>query len=129
MEIQNIDHIVLTVANIDKTVEFYTTILGFELVMFGDNRKALTFGNQKINLHQKGKEFEPKAVHPTSGSADLCFISKTDIHEVLKELQQKSIEIIEGIVDRTGALGKIKSVYFRDPDLNLIEVSNYVDFD
>ena len=127
MEIQNIDHIVLTVANIDKTVEFYTTILGFKLIIFGDNRKALTFGNQKINLHQKGKEFEPKAQHPTSGSADLCFISKTDIHKVVEELKQKSIEIIEGIVDRTGALGKIKSVYFRDPDLNLIEVSNYVD--
>jgi catechol 2,3-dioxygenase-like lactoylglutathione lyase family enzyme len=125
MEIQNIDHIVLTVADIDKTIEFYSNILGFEVVTFGDNRKALTFGNQKINLHQKGKEFEPKAYQPTCGSADLCFISKADIHEVLEELKQKNIEIIEGIVDRTGALGKIKSVYFRDPDLNLIEVSNY----
>ncbi|WP_267402846.1 MULTISPECIES: VOC family protein [unclassified Chryseobacterium] len=125
MEIQNIDHLVLTVADIDKTIDFYTQILGFEVVIFGDNRKALTFGNQKINLHQKGKEFEPKAEYPTSGSADLCFIATTDIHEVLKELQDKNIEIIEGIVDRTGALGKIKSVYFRDPDLNLIEVSNY----
>jgi catechol 2,3-dioxygenase-like lactoylglutathione lyase family enzyme len=125
MEIQNIDHIVLTVADIDKTIEFYSNILGFEVVTFGDNRKALTFGNQKINLHQKGKEFEPKAYQPTCGSADLCFISKTDIHEVLEELKQKNIEIVEGIVDRTGALEKIKSVYFRDPDLNLIEVSNY----
>jgi catechol 2,3-dioxygenase-like lactoylglutathione lyase family enzyme len=125
MEIQNIDHIVLTVADIDKTIEFYSNILGFEVVTFGDNRKALTFGNQKINLHQKGKEFEPKAYQPTCGSADLCFLSKTDIHEVLEELKQKNIEILEGIVDRTGALGKIKSVYFRDPDLNLIEVSNY----
>ncbi len=125
MEIQNIDHLVLTVADIDKTIDFYTQILGFEVVTFGDNRKALTFGNQKINLHQKEKEFEPKAEYPTSGSADLCFIATTDIHEVLKELQDKNIEIIEGIVDRTGALGKIKSVYFRDPDLNLIEVSNY----
>lgn len=125
MQIKNIDHIVLTVADIDKTIEFYTTILGFEVVTFGDNRKALTFGNQKINLHQKGKEFEPKAEHPTSGSADLCFIAETDIEEVLEELKLKNIEIIEGIVERTGALGKIKSVYFRDPDLNLIEVSNY----
>jgi len=125
MEIKNIDHLVLTVADIDKTIEFYTEILGFEVVTFGDNRKALTFGNQKINLHQKGKEFEPKAEHPTSGSADLCFISSTDVHKVLEELKEKNIEIIEGIVDRTGALGKIKSVYFRDPDLNLIEVSNY----
>lgn len=128
MQIKNIDHIVLTVADVDKTVGFYTQILGFEVVTFGDNRKALTFGNQKINLHQKGKEFEPKAEYPTSGSADLCFIAETDIHEVLEELKQKNIEIIEGIVDRTGALGKIKSIYFRDPDLNLIEVSNYVNF-
>jgi catechol 2,3-dioxygenase-like lactoylglutathione lyase family enzyme len=125
MEIKNLDHLVLTVADIDKTIEFYTRILGFKLVVFGDNRKALIFGNQKINLHQKGKEFEPKAEYPTSGSADLCFIAETDIHDVLEELKLKNIEIIEGIVERTGALGKIKSVYFRDPDLNLIEVSNY----
>ncbi|WBV53397.1 VOC family protein [Chryseobacterium gambrini] len=125
MKIKNIDHLVLTVADIEKTVDFYTSILGFEVVTFGENRKALTFGNQKINLHQKGKEFEPKAEYPTCGSADLCFISETDIHEVLQELKEKNIEIIEGIVERTGALGKIQSVYFRDPDLNLIEISNY----
>ena len=126
MKIKNIDHLVLTVADIEKTVDFYTSILGFEVLVFGENRKALTFGNQKINLHQKGKEFEPKAEHPTCGSADLCFISETNIHEVLQELKEKNIEIIEGIVERTGALGKIQSVYFRDPDLNLIEVSNYM---
>lgn len=126
MKIKSIAHLVLTVADIEKTVDFYTSILGFEVVVFGENRKALTFGNQKINLHQKGKEFEPKAEHPTCGSADLCFISETDIHEVLQELKKKNIEIIEGIVERTGALGKIQSVYFRDPDLNLIEVSNYL---
>lgn len=125
MKINNIDHIVLTVADIDKTIEFYTQIMGFEEVTFGDGRKALTFGSQKINLHQKGHEFEPKAEYPTSGSADLCFIAQTDIHEVMDELKQKNVEIIEGIVDRTGAVGKIKSVYFRDPDQNLIEVSNY----
>ena len=125
MKISNIDHLVLAVADIDKTIDFYTNILGFEVVTFGNNRKALTFGNQKINLHQKGKEFEPKAEHPTTGSADLCFISETDIDEVLEELKQKNIEIIEGVVERTGAIGKIKSVYFRDPNLNLIEVSNY----
>lgn len=125
MKIKNIDHLVLTVADIEKTVDFYTSILGFEVLVFGENRKALTFGNQKINLHQKGKEFEPKAEYPTCGSADLCFISETDIHEVLQELKEKNIEIIEGIVERTGALGKIQSVYFRDPDLNLIEISKY----
>lgn len=126
MEIKNIDHIVLTVANIDKTIEFYTYILGFQVVTFGANRKALTFGNQKINLHQKGYEFEPKAEHPIPGSADLCFIATTDIHEVFEELKQKNIEIIEGIVERTGAMGKIRSIYFRDPDMNLIEISNYI---
>lgn len=125
MEIKNLDHLVLTVADIDKTIEFYTHVMGFEAVIFGDNRKALIFGNQKINLHQKGHEFEPKAEYPTSGSADLCFIAQTDIHDVMEELRQKKVEIIEGIVDRTGAVGKIKSVYFRDPDQNLIEVSNY----
>jgi len=125
VQIKNIDHLVLTVADIDKTIDFYTNILGFEVVTFGDNRKALTFGNQKINLHQKGKEFEPKAEHPTTGSADLCFISETDIDDVLEELKHKNIEIIEGVLERTGAIGKIKSVYFRDPDLNLIEISNY----
>ncbi|MBE4948554.1 VOC family protein [Chryseobacterium culicis] len=125
MEIKSLDHLVLTVADIDKTIEFYTRILGFKAVTFGANRKALIFGNQKINLHQKGHEFEPKAGFPTCGSADLCFIAETDIHDVMAELKQNNIEITEGIVDRTGALGKIQSVYFRDPDHNLIEVSNY----
>ncbi|UUC44832.1 VOC family protein [Flavobacterium cerinum] len=126
MEIQQIDHIVLTVADIDTTVQFYSTVLGFQEVTFGNNRKALTFGNQKINLHQKGQEFEPKANKPTCGSADLCFIAKTAISTVLKELEEKGITIIEGIVERTGAMGKIQSVYFRDPDQNLIEISNYL---
>jgi catechol 2,3-dioxygenase-like lactoylglutathione lyase family enzyme len=125
MDIKNLDHLVLTVADIDKTIEFYTKVMGFEEVTFGDNRKALIFGNQKINLHQKGHEFEPKAESPTCGSADLCFIAQTNIEDVMEELKQKNVDIIEGIVDRTGAVGKIKSVYFRDPDQNLIEVSNY----
>lgn len=90
MEINHLDHVVLTVDNIDKSVTFYTSILGFELVTF-DNRKALKFGNQKINLHQKGKEFEPKAKYPTTGSSDLCFISETKIEDVLSELKQKNI--------------------------------------
>ncbi|HAT3992560.1 glyoxalase [Elizabethkingia sp. HvH-WGS333] len=126
MRITSIDHIVLTVADIEKTVQFYTEVLGFELITFGDNRKALRFGNQKINLHQKGREFEPKALFPTSGSADICFITETGLEDVLKELQAKNIQITEGIVERTGALGKIRSVYLRDPDSNLIELSNYL---
>ncbi|MDX8567748.1 VOC family protein [Elizabethkingia sp. HX XZB] len=126
MRITSIDHIVLTVTDIEKTVQFYTEVLGFELITFGDNRKALRFGNQKINLHQKGREFEPKALFPTSGSADICFITETSIEDVLKELQAKNIQITEGIVERTGALGKIRSVYLRDPDSNLIELSNYL---
>ncbi|HFK5505990.1 VOC family protein [Elizabethkingia anophelis] len=125
MRITSIDHIVLTVADIEKTVQFYTEVLGFELVTFGDNRKALRFGNQKINLHQKGHEFEPKALYPTSGSADICFITETNVEDILKELRAKNIQITEGIVERTGALGKIRSVYLRDPDSNLIELSNY----
>lgn len=126
MKISRLDHLVLTVSNIENSVEFYTKVLGFELVIFND-RKALKFGNQKINLHQKGKEFEPKAENPTTGSADLCFIAETKVDEILSELKIKNIEIIEGIVERTGATGKIKSIYFRDPDLNLIEVSNYLE--
>lgn len=125
MQIKNIDHIVLTVADIAKTIEFYTTVLGLELETFKENRKALKFGNQKINLHQKGNEFEPKALHPTTGSVDLCFITTTPVEEVLLELNTKGIPIVEGIVDRTGANGLIKSVYIRDPDDNLIELSNY----
>ncbi|MDV3956947.1 VOC family virulence protein [Elizabethkingia anophelis] len=127
MRITSIDHIVLTVADIEKTVQFYTEILGFELVTFGGNRKALRFGNQKINLHQKGHEFEPKALYPTPSSADICFITETNVEDVLKELQAKNIQITEGIVERTGALGKIRSVYLRDPDSNLIELSNYLE--
>ncbi|HIC8754848.1 VOC family protein [Elizabethkingia anophelis] len=126
MRITSIDHIVLTVADIEKTVQFYTEVLGFELVTFGDNRKALRFGNQKINLHQKGHEFEPKALYPTSSSADICFITETNVEDILKELRAKNIQITEGIVERTGALGKIHSVYLRDPDSKLIELSNYL---
>ncbi|MFT3823024.1 MAG: VOC family protein [Chitinophagaceae bacterium] len=125
MNIERLDHFVLTVADIDATIGFYTGVLGFEAVTFGQGRKALSFGKQKINLHQKGKEFEPKAANPVPGSADLCFIAITPVETILEELQEKGIEIIEGIVLRTGAMGIIKSVYFRDPDGNLIEVSNY----
>lgn len=125
MKINRLDHLVLTVADIDSTCVFYKNVLGMTIAEFGTGRKALQFGSQKINLHQKGKEYEPKAFNPTEGSADLCFIADTPVSEILKELKSKRIEIIEGIVERTGATGKILSIYFRDPDKNLIEVSNY----
>lgn len=124
MKIECIDHLVLTVQDIDRTCEFYTTVLGIEIITFGDNRKALAFGSQKINLHEIGKEFEPKAHRPTPGSADLCFITTIPIANVIEHLQQCNVEIIEGPVKRIGATGQLESVYFRDPDLNLLEVSN-----
>jgi catechol 2,3-dioxygenase-like lactoylglutathione lyase family enzyme len=125
MIINRLDHLVLTVADVDTTCAFYAHIMGMTIITFGENRKALQFGQQKINLHQKGKEIDPKANHPTPGSADLCFISDTPVTDVLEELRTKGIDILEGIVERTGATGKIASIYFRDPDMNLVEVSNY----
>lgn len=126
MRITRLDHIVLTVRNLDATCQFYADVLGMEVVTFGNGRKALHFGQQKINLHEAGKEFEPKALVPTPGSADLCFITETPISKVVEKLEQAGVTIEEGPVGRTGALGKITSVYFRDPDKNLIEVSNYI---
>ena len=126
MKISHLDHLVLTVADIEISCQFYQSALNFEVITFGENRKALQFGHQKINLHQVGKEFEPKAFHPTAGSADLCFIAETPLHEVIAHLQAQHIKIIEGPIERTGAMGKILSVYLRDPDQNLIEISNYI---
>lgn len=126
MNIDRLDHLVLTVADIDATCAFYEKILGVEVVIFAGGRKALAFGSQKINLHQKGGEFEPKAEHPTPGSADLCFITTVPMSEVTGHLKACGVNIIEGPVKRTGAKGPVVSVYFRDPDLNLIEVSNYI---
>jgi catechol 2,3-dioxygenase-like lactoylglutathione lyase family enzyme len=126
MQVNRIDHLVLTVADIDRTVYFYTRILGMEKIEFGEGRIALSFGDQKINLHQLGKEFEPKAEHVAAGSADLCFIIDTPITLAIEHLQQHGVEMIEGPVKRTGARGKIISAYLRDPDGNLLEVSNYI---
>jgi len=124
MQIDHLDHLVLTVAEIETSVDFYTRVLGMQLVTFGEGRKALAFGNQKINLHQAGREFEPKAERPTPGSADLCFIVATPLEQVIVHLQAQQIAIVEGPVQRTGATGPIRSVYVRDPDQNLIELSN-----
>lgn len=126
MKISRIDHLVLTVADIDVTCQFYSQVLGMEIVTFGEGRKALTFGQQKFNLHQAGKEFEPKAHRPLPGAIDLCLITETPLEEVLRELHSAQVQVTEGPVKRTGATGPIMSVYFRDPDQNLIEVSNYL---
>jgi catechol 2,3-dioxygenase-like lactoylglutathione lyase family enzyme len=122
--IDHLDHLVLTVADIDATVAFYTSALGMELVTFA-GRKALRFGEQKINLHQTGNEFEPKAAHPTAGSGDLCFITKAPLEDVIAHLNAGGYSIELGPVARTGAVGTIRSIYLRDPDFNLIEISNY----
>jgi len=126
MKIDSLDHLVLTVKDIDATASFYSKVLGMDIVTFARGRKALSFGAQKINLHQHGKEFEPKAQQPTPGSADLCFITSVPIPEVASHLTSCNVAVIEGPVQRTGATGPILSVYFRDPDMNLIEVSNRV---
>jgi catechol 2,3-dioxygenase-like lactoylglutathione lyase family enzyme len=119
------DHLVLTVTDIDRTVDFYTKALGMRAVTFGDGRRALHFGRNKINLHQAGHEFEPKAANATPGSGDLCLISTTPISEVVRHLEHSGVAIEEGPVPRTGAEGPMTSVYFRDPDGNLIEISTY----
>ncbi|NLR81406.1 VOC family protein [Chitinophaga eiseniae] len=127
MIITHLDHLVITVKSLSATCDFYAKILGMQIITFGDNRKALRFGQQKINLHEKGREITPMATFPTMGAADLCFIASTPVENVLQELQDNNIPVLEGgIVERTGATGKIRSVYFRDPDGNLLEVSNYI---
>ncbi len=126
MKIERLDHLVLTVASIEHTCEFYQRVLGFEVITFLGDRRALKFGQQKINLHQVGSEIDPKALVPTAGSGDLCLIASTPIQQVVKELEAANVAIELGPVERTGAVGKILSVYLRDPDQNLIEISNYI---
>jgi catechol 2,3-dioxygenase-like lactoylglutathione lyase family enzyme len=126
VRIDRLDHLVLTVADIDATVDFYTRVLGMEAVTFGAGRTALAFGRSKINLHRAGHEFEPKADRPTPGSADLCLIADGPLEQVIEDLAAHGVPIEEGPVERTGATGPIRSVYFRDPDQNLIEVSIYI---
>ena len=126
MKIDRLDHLVLTVSNIEVTCKFYSTVLGLEIVSFGSGRRAMAFGSQKINLHEAGREYLPHAQHPTPGSADLCFISSILLSSVLDHLRACAVPILEGPVERTGAAGKIRSVYIRDPDQNLIEISEYI---
>lgn len=121
--IGHLDHLVLTTANEAACERFYVDALGMALETFGAGRKAFRFGNQKINLHVKGHEFEPKAKVPTPGSLDLCFIASVPLEAVIARLGEKGVPILEGPVMRTGATSRIRSVYVRDPDLNLIEIS------
>lgn len=123
--IGHLDHLVLTTADEAACVHFYRGVLGMELQTFGEGRKALVFGRQKINLHLMGKEFEPKAEHPTPGALDLCFIASVPLRQVQVRLAEHGIAIECGPVQRTGARGPIRSVYVRDPDRNLIEISEY----
>jgi catechol 2,3-dioxygenase-like lactoylglutathione lyase family enzyme len=125
MKIERLDHFVLTVKNLQTTVDFYTQVMGMKAIQFGEGRWALEFGQQKINLHELGNEFEPKAQNVREGSADLCFITETELTKAMAHVEAQGIKILEGPVKRTGAQGPILSFYFRDPDGNLIEVSNY----
>lgn len=127
MKIDSIDHLVLTVKDIEVTCQFYAKVLGMEIVTFGDNRRALSFGSQKINLQQVGRESTLVAEKPTPGSADVCFVSSVPVSEVIAHLNACGVSLIGGPVERNGARGLMTSVYFRDPDMNLIEVSDYGD--
>ncbi len=124
IKLSQLDHLVLTVADIDVSCRFYSQVLGMEIISFGDNRKALRFGQQKINLHQHGNEFSPHAKQPLPGSADLCFVTDQPLDDVTQHLNNMKVSIEEGPLERTGATSSIISVYMRDPDGNLIEIAN-----
>ena len=125
MEIDRLDHLVLTVSDLDKSCIFYEHVLGMRREIFGEGRVALIFGRQKINLHPHPSPYEPKAETPTPGSADLCFIVDGPIDDIVAHLKDCGVPIEEGPVARSGALGPITSVYLRDPDQNLIEIATY----
>lgn len=126
MNIDRIDHVVMTARSVDATCAFYERVLGMQPVTFAGGRRALAFGRQKINLHPAGREFEPKAHLAAPGTLDICLITTTPLAEVAEHLTRCGVTIVEGPVAKTGATGPLRSVYFRDPDQNLIEVSNYV---
>ena len=130
IKIENIDHFVLTVASIDATCAFYTRVLGMQVARFesmGTTRVALTFGSQKINLHQADAVPDPNVLKPTPGSADFCLITTTPMADVRAHFARENVAVILGPTPRTGAKGKMLSVYVRDPDLNLVEIANYAD--
>ncbi len=126
MRVQRIDHVVLTVADIERTIAFYERALGMTAITFAGGRRALAFGDQKLNLHESGREFEPKARRPTPGAIDLCFTTDVPLGEVVDHLRAVGVAIELGPVDKTGARAPLRSIYFRDPDGNLVEVSNEV---
>ncbi|EFC4873637.1 VOC family protein [Escherichia coli] len=123
--ISHIDHIVITTNDIEASTNFYTQILGMKLQTFNGNRRAFLFGKQKINVHEYGKEIEPKAHLPVPGSVDICLITTLGVDEIQAHFDKLSVSVLEGPVKRTGACGPITSFYLRDPDLNLIEISIY----
>lgn len=125
MRILRIDHLVLTVRDIARTIDFYTRVLGMEEVAFGEGRKALRFGEQKINLHAADRPVDPNVRHATPGSADFCLVVGGDIEEVTSEVRSAGVPVVLGPVMRTGALGPMRSIYFYDPDENLVEVASY----
>ena len=125
MRILSLDHLVLTVADVEATVAFFEQVLGLERIAFGDVRVALRFGAQKINLHQAAREYTPHALRPTPGSADLCFVIDAGLEAIIARLKRCGVALEEGPVARTGALGPVESIYFRDPDGNLIELARY----
>ncbi|QHF02374.1 VOC family protein [Pseudomonas asturiensis] len=124
--IDHLDHLVLTTVDIDACKDFYVRIMGMRLETFGQGRLAFRFGHQKINVHERGREFEPKAHLPVPGALDLCFLASVPLDQVIAHLQAQAWPMVEGPVNRTGATGPIRSVYVRDPDLNLIEISEPV---
>ncbi|CAM3356577.1 VOC family virulence protein [Pseudomonas floridensis] len=124
--IDHLDHLVLTTIDIEACKDFYVRVLGMQIEMFGAGRLAFRFGEQKINVHERGREFEPKAHLPVPGALDLCFIASVGLQHVISHLQAQQWPIVEGPVQRTGATGPIRSVYVRDPDLNLIEISERI---
>jgi catechol 2,3-dioxygenase-like lactoylglutathione lyase family enzyme len=124
MKVKKIDHVVLTVADVDRSIEWYRRALGMEPVTFGKGRRALAFGEQKLNLHRAGREFEPKAAHPTPGSSDLCFVTAVPLDMVIAHLRGVGVAIEAGPVSKVGAQRSLRSVYVRDPDGNLIEIAN-----
>jgi catechol 2,3-dioxygenase-like lactoylglutathione lyase family enzyme len=125
MKVTTLDHLVLTVQDLDSTVDFYTRVLGMTVSAFGEGRLALKYGTQKINLHELGSEFHPNARRTQPGSADLCFLSEDPLDNWVDHLEQEGVDLVAGPVQRTGAVGPMDSIYCRDPDGNLLEISNY----